>query len=92
MGNGGTAVEILVDFLRACAYIIHTLCLPESAIAALSSVNVPRHASLLRLALTHSFCASCTNNLCTVPKWREIYQTALPELMNLSYPEIVNWI
>jgi len=30
--------------------MIHTLCLSESAIAALSSVNVPRHASLLRLA------------------------------------------
>ena len=32
--------------LRACAYIIHTLCLPESAIAALSSVNVPKKATI----------------------------------------------
>ena len=34
-------------FFRSRAEIIHTLCLSESAIAALSSVNVPRHASLL---------------------------------------------
>jgi hypothetical protein len=54
--------------VRACAEIIHTLCLPQFAIAALSSVNVPRHASLLRLALTNSFGAFCTNNLFTVPK------------------------
>ena len=32
--------SITLFILRACAYIIHTLCLPESAIAALSSVNV----------------------------------------------------
>ena len=25
-------------------------------------------------------------------KWRGIYQTALPELMIVSYPGIVNWI
>ena len=53
--------------LRNCAEIIHTLCLSESAIAALSSVSVPRHASLLRLALTNSSGAFCTNNFCTVP-------------------------
>jgi len=41
--------------------------LSESAIAALSSVNVPRHASLLRLALTNSSFAFCMNNFCTAP-------------------------
>ena len=34
----------------------------------MSSVSVPRHASLLRLALTNSSCAFCTNNFCTAPK------------------------
>ena len=62
--------------VRACAEIIHTLCLPQFAIAALSSVNVPRHASLLRLALTNSFGAFCTNNLFTVPYWRQVKEFA----------------
>ncbi len=43
-----------------------------------SSVNVPRHASLLRLALTNSFGAFCTNNLCTVPNQRGMGQPWLP--------------
>ena len=55
------------QLLRTRAEIIHTLCLPEFAIAALSSVDVPRHASLLRLALTNSYFAFCTNYFCTVP-------------------------
>ena len=61
------AIVPYVMGLRTRAEIIHTLCLPESAIAALSSVDVPRHASLLRLALTNSYFAFCTNNFCIVP-------------------------
>ncbi len=46
----GNAVDDAVDLHE----ITCTSCLPESAPAALSSVNVPRHASLLRLAWTNS--------------------------------------
>ena len=41
---------------------------PENVTLTVKSVSVPRHASLLRLALTNSSCAFCTNNFCTAPK------------------------
>ena len=96
MGGNAAAVS-RGSLLRTRAEIIHTLCLPESAIAALSSVDVPRHASLLRLALTNSYFAFCTNYFCTVPKeiphnwmvaWRgEFWSAAACKLRRLTEVE-----
>ena len=48
---------------------IHYACLNPP-----SSVNVPRHASLLRLALTNSSFAFCMNNFCTAPKSKNLQE------------------
>ena len=74
----------MTTLLRSRAEIIHTLCLSESAIAALSSVNVPRHASLLRLALTNSSFAFCMNNFCTAPYVTAVWTSASGN--NLRFP------
>ena len=68
--------------LRSRAEIIHTLCLSESAIAALSSVNVPPHASLLLLALTNSSFAFCMNNFCTAPYRHRDFDHTHPDALS----------
>ena len=39
-------------------------------------VNVPRHASLLSLALTNSSFAFCMNNFCTAPYVTAVWTSA----------------